>query len=114
MAYLRINSQTIYYDEKLPYQSIGVVGSGHGGAVYDTFHLNPRSYFGHQSGNRKRVSQDILRTELTHDLGLVRGFLKTGIFNGDNGTKKLIDEDKPAFERTVKLYHEVLSALRGK
>ena len=114
MAYLRINGQTIHYDEALPYQSIGVVGSGHGGEVRDTFPLSPRSRFGYQSSLRKRVSQDALIDELSVDSNLIGHFLKTGVFNGDNGVKRLSDEDRPAFERTAKLYREVLSALRGK
>ena len=114
MAYLRINGQTIRYDESLHYQSIGTVGSRHGGEVCDTFSLNPRSSLGYQSGFRRRVSQDALIAELSVGSKRIKHFLDTGIFNGDNGTKKLTNKDRPAFERTAKLYQEVLSALKGK
>ena len=110
MPNLRINGNTIRYETKLPYMSIGVVGSSHGGEVYDTYPLTPNHRLGYQS---RRRHKDFFAIELAEELRLTEEFLRTGFYHGDNGVKHLTEADKPAFKRTVKLYHEVLAALRG-
>ena len=110
MPHLRINGNTIRYDNKLDYDSIGVVGSGHGGEVWDVYPFNP----GHRLGyERRKRDGSFFTIELGEELRLVKDFLRTGFYHGDNGVKHLTEADKPAFERTTKLYHEVLAALRG-
>lgn len=113
MAYLRINRKIVHYDESLPYQSIGIVGGGMVGDVYDVYLLDPKSRFGYQGGLRRNFSQCALIAEVTVDLGKIVDFLGTGIFDGHNGTRELNEKDRPAFERTAQLYREILSALRG-
>jgi len=114
MTYLRINGRNIFYDKKLPYLAIGVVGSGHGGEIYDRFQLDPKSCLGYKSANRTQISEEALKIGLSHDLSLMRKFLSTGVFEGGNGTVELDEEERPAFERSAELYNEVLAALKGK
>ena len=94
--------------------SIGIVGSKHEDMVYDTLPLKPRSHLGHTGNFRRKFSLDAMQTELEADLELIITFLKKGIFESDNGTQELHDEDRPSYERTTQLYREVLATLKGK
>ena len=111
MPHLGINNQLIHYERDKTYQSIGVVGSTHGGAVYDLLEFNPGNRFGYQQ--RKRLGES-LEYELIDELSLIDQFLRERVFHSGNGVRKLMEEDKPHFENTQLLYEKILSALNGK
>ena len=109
MTYLRINDTTIKYDDTLQYRSIGLVGDG--GEGLDVQNIKPDIRLGDGAREREGI---LFKMSLEDDLRLTEEFLKTGIFDTGKRIKQLNERDKPALERTVRLYREVLSALSGK
>ncbi|MBI2576454.1 hypothetical protein HYV84_04510 [Candidatus Woesearchaeota archaeon] len=112
MTQITVNGRAIEYDGAAQYLTIRPVGCGHGGFVYGVSSFIPGIRYRPQ--RLQGPALEALTEDLKDEIRKIGQFLRTGVFSGPISVQNLEEKDRPAFERSVALFNEMLKALNEK
>ena len=108
MKKLQVHGIQVEYDETKQYRSIGVVGSTHGGEVFDSYHVSP------EHGLHFPKNIEIMVLEMEGELYKISQLLKNGSFPGDNGVIQPKAGEIEQYKNTQELYLRILAKVKDK